>query len=323
MKIRTAFQQGFLKVFSYYKIIGVVFIINLFAALIVALPFASSLDKVTAQNPNREDLVQFDYAWWQEIHFNADGLLQTLRPSLSSGIGTLFDNLELLLTGHFGEIGWQLFTLAIVYLLVTAFLNGGIISLYLDEKRKFTLQRFFSYCGQHVNHMSAIAFTAVLVFLAFYKLLHPALFSIPEQLSYSTLDSTVVWFSTLCIFLLLFFLMIFLDIIFDYSKIIVIHEKKDSSWLSIWLAIKFFFKNFTGVIGLYLNVLILSAIVMTLGGFLLSLISANSAGVIIVTIILQQILILVQIIFRLSFYSTAVSLYTGRTMQKKIKKIKR
>lgn len=324
MKIRMAFKQGFLRVFSFYKIIGIIFIVNLFAALMVAIPFASNLDSEIAQRPHQEQYLQFDYSWWQEIEFKSEGLLETLRPSLSSGFGVLLDNFEMLLTGKYSQIGWYLFSLGIVYLFVTAFLNGGIISFYLDEQRKFTFKRFFSYCGQYFNHMIAIAVTALLIFLAYYLLLNPFLFSIGQSITASSLNQILIWLIQFVVFLVLLIIMFILDIIFDYSKIIVIQEEKDSSWLSIWLAIKFIAKNFGSIFGLYLLVFLFSGAVLFIGGLLISAISTGTAILIIFSIILQQIVIMAQITLRLTFYSTEVSLYQSLTVpMKKIKKIKR
>ncbi|MDZ7722374.1 MAG: hypothetical protein U5R06_05995 [candidate division KSB1 bacterium] len=324
MKIRTAFRQGFQQVFTYYKIIGIVFIVNIFAALLVTLPFATQLNEQMAKQSDVEQLLAFDYSWWQELNLKNDGILETLRPSISSGLGTLFDNAELVLTGQFSQISWAVLSLGIVYLFVAAFLNGGILSLYLGEKRKFTVQRFFSYCGQYMNHMSAIVFTALLVFLAYYKLLLPGLFALVDFLTLSNLNQTVVWFANLGGFLILFLIMIFLDIIFDYAKIIVIREKKDSSWLSIWLAIKFTFKNFRTVTGLYLSVFIASGLALLVLAWIITMVPTVTATMIILAILLQQIFILVQIIFRLGFYGTEVSLYLNQAVSaQKVKKIKR
>ena len=324
MKMKTAFSQGFLQVFTYYKIIGVVFIVNIFAALMVAVPFAAQLDKQIATQSDAEKLLTFDYSWWQELDLKEDGILQTLRPSISSGLGTLFDNAEIILTGQFSQISWAILSLAMVYLFVAAFLNGGILSLYLGEKRKFTVQRFFSYCGQYMNHMSAIVFTALLVFLVFYKLLQPGLFTLVDYLTLSNLNQTLVWFVNLGTFLILFLIMIFLDIIFDYAKIIVIQEKKNSSWLSIWLAIKFVFKNFRTVTGLYLSVFIVSGLSLLLLAWIITVVPSGTATMIILAILLQQAFILVQIIFKLGFYGTEVTLYLDRAgSAQKIRKIKR
>jgi len=325
MKIGSAFRRGLALVLENTKIIGIIFLANIVFSLVLAVPMYSLLDANLKDATTRDQLTEsFDYSWWQELDFHNDGLLDTIRPSLSNGFGPLFDNIQLLLTGEFTSFGWFVLALGLVYIFLSAFFNGGAIALFSDEKRTFTIQRYFSYSGLYFNHMAALAATAVLLYYLIYTFLNPALFLVVDSLTAPILSQRVVWFANLIIYLVILFLVILINMIFDYAKIIVINEKKESSWVCIWLAVKFIFKNFGRTFGLYLLLAFLAGMLVVIGGALISAIPSNTFFLLLLTLLVQMVFIAIKIGIRLSFYAAENTMYNGRMAEtRQVKKRKR
>ncbi len=325
MKVFEAVQKGISLVVEQRKQVGIIYVVNVCLAAVLGIPLAILMHGHVGKLVIRDELAQgFDYSWWSAFNFQAHGLEETIRPSLASGFGPLFDNLELLLTGKFGSFGSFIFFIALAYLFVAAFFNGGFIASISAERHPSSVARFFSLSGQFFHHMAALAVTAVLFFWLFYKVLQPALFSIVDSITAQSLSQPFMWISNFVGYAIIFFLVFLLTLLFDYAKVIVIVEKKQSSWLCIWLAAKFIFKHFGKTVGVNFVMVGISALVLVVGGALLSLAQASQVLMLVVALLLQQLYILIKIGLRLSFYGAETALYQGQTAAvRPIKKRKR
>ena len=310
MKIFQAFRQGVSLVSRDRKIIGVIYLFNLCVAAIFATPLFVLFHKQVGSLVVRDELAStFNYAWWSSFEFSAKGLEHTIRPALSGGFGPLFDNLELLLTGKVLTFGGTIFALGLGYVFLAAFFNGGAIALFADERKNFTMGRFFSNAGALFHHMAALAATSLAIFFLFYKFLNPAIFALVDSFVNDTLSQPLAWFVNLVGYLVIFDLVFLISLIFDYAKVIVIVEKKESSWLCIWLAIRFIFKNLFKTFGLNLVLLVIGAMLVVVSGALLSLINPSQVVLLLVVFALQQLVVLAHIALRLAFYASETVLY--------------
>jgi len=323
MKITTALKKGISLVTQNVKMIGIIYIVNISLALILSIPMFVSLNGSVGKTAFRDQLSQnFSYDWWTEFDFHAHGLEKTIRPSLSGGFGPLFDNLELLLTGMFTSFGIWIFVFAITYLILAAFLNGGVIGLFADEKRSFTVSRFFSYSGYYFHHLFALALTSVLAFFLIYKFLSPALFSLVDGITSGWMVERSVWFVNLLAYIILLFIVMVVNMILDYAKIIVIVEKKNSSWLCIWLGLKFLARRFFRAFGLYAMLAAIALGLVIVFGAILSIINPSQIFLLIIAFTFQQIFIFVKIWSRLNFYGAQLLFYNHEhSTVRKLKKV--
>ncbi len=310
MKATDAFKQGISLVTRNSKVIGVIYLFNICVAAVFAVPlFILFYSKVGAQVARDELALSMPVSWWNSFQFSAKGLEETIRPILSGGFGPLFDNLEMLLTGKFTSFGWFIFALGLGYIFLAAFFNGGAIALFADERRTFTMGRFFSNAGAFFNHMAALALTSLLLFFLFYKLLNPAIFSLVDALVGDTLSQPRAWFINLLGYLVILDFVFLFTLILDYAKVIVISEKKESSWLCIWMAVKFIFGNFLRTVGLNLLLLSLGALLVLVSGLVLSAINPANILLLILAFVIQQLVIVFHIALRLMFYASETVLY--------------
>jgi hypothetical protein len=325
MKIIDALKHGFSLVGQHRKMLGLIYLVNLCVGLVFAVPLFKWFHTQVSTLGTRDDLLAgFNYSWWSAFKPSADGLAESIRPGLSGGFAPLFDNLELLLTGEHLVFGWFVFAIAMAYLFIAAFFNGGAIALFSDERKTFSASRFFSAAGLNFHHMAALAATTLIVFALLYKLVNPFIFSIVDNTVGNSHSQVFAWTMNLIAYLIIFDLVFLFTLIFDYAKVIVIIEKKESSWLCIWLAVKFIFSHFLKVIGLNILLLLIAAALVLVGGFVMSLFQPTQFFLLILVVLFQQIFIVAKIGMRLTFYASETVLYQEyKAAESVVKKRKR
>lgn len=305
------------------KAVGVIYLCNLTIAAALTLPLFALFHQKIGSLPARAEMSSgFSYSWWSAFNFRAEGLAATIRPSLSGGFGPIFDNLELLLTGNWTTFGLSLFIIAVLYVLLAAFFNGGAVALLVEEK-PFSMQRFFSQAGHFFHHTAALAVTLMLVFWGIYKGLAPLIFSLVDKITAGSLSQPFIWAINLIGYLVLIKVIFTVTLIFDYARVLLISEKKESSWLSIGHAALFVFRNWRAFL---LNALLVAfAVLLTLtAAALFSAVGSTSVVTMIIVTLLQQVFMLLLIGMRLTFYACEVVFYRSQLQaEQPIRKRKR
>ncbi|MBN2411264.1 hypothetical protein JXQ31_06190 [candidate division KSB1 bacterium] len=310
MNIKKAIRDGLSIVFENFKMIPVVYIANTSLALLLALPVFSLLNNDIGYKGIRDEMTSgFNYEWWSGFSLNAEGLEKTIRPALSGGFAALFDNFELLFTGKFTSFGLMIFLFGLTYIFLNAFFNGGVIGLYADEKRTFSISRFFSLSGFYFHHFFALALTAVLLFFVFYKVIHPAIFGLIDHFSVKWMSEKAVWFLNLAGYFIIGLFILFIKIVFDYARIILVVENKESSWLCIWLAFKFMIRHILKTFGLYLILILAGLGLLLVIGFIQELFQPKTLLLLLLLMIFQQVFIILKIGLRFTFYGSQLELY--------------
>ncbi|MBN1542966.1 hypothetical protein JW992_12540 [candidate division KSB1 bacterium] len=322
MSILSALREGLALNQKHIKIVPLIYAVNFFFALALAVPFFFNLFEQTARLGVRDDLLRgFSVEWWSTLELGGDSILTSLRPALASGFAALFDNLQLLLTGEFTAFGWWLFAFGLLYLVVSSFLNGGVIGLYADEKRTFSTSRFFSFAGFYFHHFIAITMTAMLIYSALYFLLFPALYGLVETWTGSWSSFRAVWWMNFAAFFVILGLVLLINMVMDYAKIVLVVEKQESAWMAIYKAVRFILAHPGGSLGLYL---LLSGMAFALSaGFaaLITWLHPKQVLVFLIVFTLQQVFITAKIYMRLNFYAAQHQYY--RQAQSTVRKLRK
>jgi hypothetical protein len=312
MNIWTTFRNGLATVLRLRKIAGLIYLLNLLTAAVVTLPLFILFHQKIGLLPARGEMsTGFSYSWWSAFNFSADGLEKTIRPSLSGGFGPLFDNIEMLFTGNWAAFGWAVFVLGILYIFLSAFLNGGAVALFVEDK-PFSMQRFFSQAGLYFHHMAALTVTLISLFWIIYKGLYPLVFSLVDKITAGSLSQPFIWIINFIGYVVIIKVVFIVTLIFDYARVILIIEKKSSSWQCIGQATLFVFRNFRSFA---LNaLLVLIAVLLTIiAGLLFSVVHSTTVFLLVLLVLLQQIFMLMQIGMRLTFYASETLFYEHQT----------
>ncbi len=309
MKILDAVKNGLGVVFAEGKIIVLIYAVNFFLTLVIAIPLYVTLHDSISDSFVRENMMSdFDNNWWDEFNNEAEDVAKSFRPSII-GIGIFFENIDLLFHGGFGRFGLILFLMGALYLTVNTFLAGGAIGLYADEKRSFTQGRFFSLCGQFFNRFFSLVFMSVILYFVVYKLLGAAVLSLTGKISGGMVAERSAFFVDLVGYILVFFLLWFVNMLFDYGKIAVVVENRESSAEALWIGVKFVFANLARTLGVYYFIGSAGAAILVILLLLSTALSQTSLITVLIAFTIYQLYIFVKIIVRLTFYSSQLALY--------------
>lgn len=311
MPIKSALQKGFQLIFRNALAIVVFYLVNIILVAMLAIPLFSEMYRnLGDKSASSSMLAGFDTEWADSFAQSGSELARSLRVSVS-GPGMFLDNLEFFIHGAIRSYGWLILGLGLLYITLNALMLGGLIGIFGEEKRKFSIGRFFHLAGSYFNRFFSITATAALVYLLFYKLAILPLIRVFEALGNTFLSERAAVLTSWIGALLAFFILTLLNIIFDYGRIAVIKENKQSAWEAIWIGLKFIFRHFGQVLGIYYVLVAITVLLTLVFAGLFSSISQTGLLLIILAFLLQQVFIVVKIWLRLNFYGCQYEFYRG------------
>lgn len=141
LSMLRAFKHGWTAVVRNWGLCALLLGVNLGVAALLALPLATVLEQELRERPVAERVRDgFDFAWWERFHESRKGWTEAYGPEIE-GAGFVFRNADLLLRGHLparlfdrGEKGGAdvpdplILGMGALYLVVTIFLSGGVLS---------------------------------------------------------------------------------------------------------------------------------------------------------------------------------------------------
>jgi len=279
--IFTTYFEGIKLSWKEKKLIFLIYGIQVLLAWLMTLPVSSMLDKTFSASTSAQDILQqFDL-----IAFS------TFFKDYLSKINIIC----------------IIVVFAIMYSIISTFIGGGIIWLYVTKSR-FTLAEFLSRCVQYFARFSRLFLVSILFFITaiLSTLVVNGFF---ESLTEDSISEVLPITLTVLSILLLIALFAFINMQFDYAKIITVNEEKFKMFFVPFDSLRFIWQNFfkaTALYGLYF----LSAVIL-LGIYLLmeSFLQVQSMTGIILFLILTQAFIILRQWVRLSFLSGQTIFY--------------
>jgi hypothetical protein len=189
-----------------------------------------------------------NYDWWQEFSSQASGIGVTFTPAIIGFAATL-DNVSSVLDGR-GKIAPIAATLGL-YLFAWTFLVGGIIDRYARQ-RPIRAAGFFAASGVHVFRLLRLAIVSGLIYWWLFAYLHRWLFLewfVDRTRTIEVEREVFLW--RVGLYLLFGFLLVLVNVIFDYAKIRIVVEDRRSALGALSAAIRFGWRRRGGVAGLY------------------------------------------------------------------------
>jgi len=252
MKIFKAFRTGFGKVFRSKRYIFLVYLINFAAAVVFALILKDAIQESLGSTAAADKLVEnFDGYWYESFSAGAGGLSSTFSPSVEH-IGAIFDGLDVFLTGNLWYEYLSIVIVGFVYLLLWTFFSAGFIALYAEE---FERPPFFHRAARFFPRFFILAIiSGVLYFLIFYYLLDWMTVK-ANEITRETIDERFHFGYTVIKYLIIWILVWIVNIIFDYSKIIIVLQDHKNFLIApfkaFFKAIAVIFSHIRRTFGLY------------------------------------------------------------------------
>jgi len=266
MNIIQAYINGLKSAGQSKRIATLIYIITLFLGLIVAIPFFQAFKAGTGDSLLINSLLKdFDFTAFTEAMRHGGSVFKTIAPH---GI-------------------W----IGLFFIILSIFLIGGILKTLNQKPTGFSMNYFFDGCGSYFFRFLRLTFYMIIIHIIIALIVFLFLGLILEG-AYKTVESEkglfYIGLTGGIIYLLLF---IFLIIITDYAKIILVKDRSRKVLVCMWRSIKFVIRHFLRTYGLYLLLLIAPVLLFFIYFILNRAIGMSSGITILIMFIIQQIFI--------------------------------
>ncbi len=301
-----AMLKGFGRVVSSPGLIVWLWLVNLVVALPAAWVMTDSLrSSIGASLVDEKMTESFDMGWYGEFETKAKGLEATFTPTVT-GVGAFYNNLESWLHGDLFKEFPGLVGIGLFYALLWALLLGGVLDRYSGGE--FNLSRLFSSGGRYFFRFIRLAVLSGVIYYLIYRF-SGWLFSRIEE---SVIDITVertIFFYTLLAAGLTVFLLTFVNMAFDYAKIVTFKEDRKSMLLAALRGFGFVFSNPAKTMGLYYGLGALGIAALALYSSVAPGATQATVSGVALAFFLGQAFLIVKLMLRLMFYAGQMALY--------------
>ena len=309
MKIFWNFGRGFMATGRAQKMVLFLFVVNLLFSLLLVIPMYNSLKDSFGRSEAGSRMAKgFDYVWWEEFRDEARGLETTFSPSVI-GKGAILTNLESLIQMRFLSLPPILLVFGLFYIILHTFLAGGILTIFSQDAPGFTLKEFIQGAGSHFLRFFGLMLFSWVFIIAIGSLLQDALISILSGISSNSLSEVTPFFIGLGINALIFILLLFIQMVFDYARIKVVLEESRNIFKSTLEALAFVFKYPFSTFGLFYLIFLFQVAVTVIYILLKEIIPQSNFPWVLTAFIIQQLFIFAVIWIRCLLYSSQMQLY--------------
>jgi hypothetical protein len=234
---------------------GLLLVVNLGLAAVLAVPLAGALEEGLAHRDAAQNMLTgFDYAWWSAWSERQTGAAGDFGPEIL-GAGFAFRNLELLLGGQLparlfaaapaardAGVDGVVLALGVLYLVVQAFLAGGLLGVLRAPSAGWTVRGLAHGSGFYFGRMARLlVLTLALDGVVF--ALHAPFARFAEARAREAVSETtaLAWLFGHRALLLLALLAVHL--LAGYAKAIVVVEERSSALLALVSAAGFCLRN--------------------------------------------------------------------------------
>ena len=309
MKMFTCIMDGLRRVNSAKRYILVVYLMNVLLALGLAVSLGGSIKDSLGSSMAAERLRDgFDGFWYSNYSAQARDLAATFDPSVV-GVGAIFNSLDAFLQGNLLDMEFSIVAVGIFYLLLWTFFSAAFITVYIHRDAASGSHAFFQQGAEFFWRFLQLAAMAGVIYYLLFQYIMPWLSDQFTDLTRQIVDERVVFGYVLIKYLVLWLLVLGVNLIFDYSKIITVWQDRKFVLTVPWHAARFVGKHLASTTGLYLC-LGLAGIVLMLFYWLI-VPGANLSSWVAVTgvFLLGQLYILSRIWMRCLFYAGQTTYY--------------
>jgi hypothetical protein len=312
MGIISAFKKGFVRTHKAKGMVFFLFIVNIVISLIFFAPMYKSLNHSFGRRIIADKMLSgFDYTWFAQFNEKAEGLASSFLPGVINA-GAFLENIQSLVKAGFIGQETIVLLLGILYLFISIFFAGGILKVFSSGEGRFSFALFFSGCGGYFLRFLRLFFISVIFFIPIYLLSYGLkLLVMLKLMDYGA--EMPIFILNMAITALTFFLLFFIDMVFDYAKIRTVTKNSKKMFRDALRSFRFVFKNFGKTLSLYYLLGLTTVAIMAAYGFLIGFVHQTSLVSIIIGLILGLLFILGQVWMKVNFYSAQLSFYEGKS----------
>lgn len=318
-----ALKDGFGAAWRNSGLALVLLLVNAGLAALLALPLLGLIERDLHERPSAERQRDgFDFAWWERFDDRHKGFPEAYGPALE-GAGFVLRNHDLLLRGQLparlfdhGEKGATpaldplILGLGVLYMVVTVFLSGGVLSVLRRPWGGWKLRGLIHASGFYFGRLFRLALWTLALYGLVFALNAPfarwADFQGREAVSET---SALAWALGRRALLLLALAAVF--VVSSYAKAVIVLEERASALLALVSAVGFGVRRFAAVTGHALAcALVLAAWTALWVAFDAGWLTTGYKSQL-VTLLVMQLYVFGRIAVRLAFLGGAIALYRG------------
>jgi hypothetical protein len=241
-----------------------VLVTNLAFALLIAVPLAFQLEAELANRGASSAMMYgFDYDWWSQWSERQRGPESALGPDLL-GTGFLLKNLELLLKGWLpaglfargsdrAPVDPLILGLGLGYLVLQAFLTGGIVSVFRRPRGGWTVRGLGHGCGFYFGRMLRLSLLALGVAGVVFALNAPFARWL-DGLAREAVSGRTALVLTLGRHALLLGALLLVHMVFSHARVLIVREERLSAVLAVLSSLGLCGRRLLAAFGQYLAV---------------------------------------------------------------------
>jgi hypothetical protein len=281
ISIFSAFKNGLLNAWNERKMLFWLYGFNFIFAYLLTLPISMMLSNALDRTTAAEKVLQaFDFAIFSSI-IN------------EYGIGLTFSRL--------------LITIGLFYLVLNIFFAGGVLEVFVEEKR-FKLSDFFSGCVEYFNRFLKL-FLISLLFLVGVFIVNLLLSTLSGLLTENATTEHAGILLFVLRMVIVVFLLAFTNMIFDYAKIVTIVNDYYDMIKAVKVTLMFVMMSLFKTVGLYALYFLTAVVIVCIYLFIASLIDISNGFMVLIFFILSQVYMVAKIWIRISFFAGQYSFY--------------
>jgi hypothetical protein len=247
-----------------WGLVVLVLVTNLCFALLIAVPLAFQLEAELANRGASSAMMYgFDFDWWSQWSERQQGPESALGPDLL-GTGFALKNLELLLKGWLpaGLFAWGsgrapvdplILALGLGYLVLQAFLTGGILSVFRRPRGGWTVRGLVHGCGFYFGRMLRLSLLALGAAGVVFALNAPFARWL-DGLAREAVSGRTALVLTLGRHALLLVALLLVHMVFSHARVLIVREERLSAVLAVLSSLGLCGRRLLAAFGQYLAV---------------------------------------------------------------------
>jgi len=247
-----------------WGLVVLVLVTNLAFALLIAVPLAFQLEaELDNRGASSAMMYGFDFDWWSHWSERQQGPESALGPDLL-GTGFALKNLELLLKGWLpaGLFAWGsdrapvdplILGLGLAYLVLQAFLVGGIVSVFRRPRGGWTVRGLVHGCGFYFGRMLRLSLLALGAAGVVFALNAPFAKWL-DGLAREAVSGRTALVLTLGRHALLLVALLLVHMVFSHARVLMVREERLSAVLAVLSSLGLCGRRWLAALGQYLAV---------------------------------------------------------------------
>jgi hypothetical protein len=309
MTIRAALSEGLRRVRASARLIVLLWLVNLVMALPLSLVMADRIQSSVGASLVHENLRRgFDVDWYEEFNYGASGLAKTFSPNVI-GAAPFLANLEAWLDGSLfgGFIGVVSF--GILFAMVWMFLLGGILDHFARRESGFSAARFFSAASRYFPRFLLLALLAGSLYALIYGVISSRLFSFLSDATRDVAAERPIFFLTAAAYLIVVFLLVLVNMAFDYAKIITVVTDQRNMVRAALAGFRFIRSHPGKTFGLYGMLGVIALFFLGVYSLIAPGVGQANGFTVLFSFLIGQAYLIIKLILRLTFFSGQMALY--------------